>query len=307
MNLENLVIEYLNVCEKQNNLNYKTLKSYKIDLKQYILFLDKKENYYRKDILCKYIEMLHTKGYSVKTVKRKIATLKAFFSYLTYEDILEYNPFVKIKLRLKEPVILPKTIPTGYLKNLFQYLYDKRDNVNKNTYKYRILSRDIVILEILISTGIRISELCDLRREHISYSEKTIKIFGKCAKERILPVYNENLWREIKQYEELFGIEIKEYFFVNRINNKLSDQSVRNMIKKNCKNVGIPINITPHMFRHTFATLLLENDVDSRYIQQILGHSSITTTQIYTNITSNKKIEIMKYRNPRLKISINRG
>lgn len=307
MNLKNLVNEYLKVCETQNNLNYKTVKAYKLDLKEYIVFLDKEENYYRKDILCKYIEMLHTKDYSVKTIKRKIATLKAFFSYLTYEDVLEYNPFVKIRLRLKEPIILPKTIPIIYLEKLFQYLYDERDNVNKNTYKYKILSRDIVILEILISTGIRIGELCDLRREHISYSERTIRIYGKGDKERILPIYNENLWKEIKQYEKLFRLEMKEYFFINRINNKLSDQSVRNMIKKNCKSADIPINITPHMFRHTFATLLLENDVDSRNIQEILGHSSITTTQIYTNITSNKKIEIMKYKNPRLKISINKG
>lgn len=307
MNLENLVDEYLKVCEKQNNLNYKTVKSYKLDLKQYIVFLDKEENYYRKDILCKYIEMLHTKGYRVKPIKRKIATLKAFFSYLTYEDLLEYNPFTKIRLRLKEPVILPKTIPVVYLENLFKYLYDERDNANKNIYKYKVLSRDIIILEILISTGIRISELCDLRREQISYNERTIRIYGKGNKERILPVYNENLWKEIKQYEKLFGLEMKEYFFVNRINNKLSDQSVRNMIKKICKKASIPMDITPHMFRHTFATLLLENDVDSRHIQQILGHSSITTTQIYTNITSNKKIEIMKYKNPRLKISISKG
>lgn len=307
MNLENLVDEYLNVCEKQNSLNYKTIKSYKIDLKQYIAFVGKEKNYYRKDILCKYIEMLHIRGYSMKTIKRKIATLKAFFSYLTYEDILEYNPFVKIRLRLKEPIILPKTIPIRYLENLFKYLYGERDSVNKNTYKYKFLSRDIVILEILISTGIRISELCDLRREHISYSEKTIRIYGKGDKERILPIHNENLWKEIKQYEELFGSKINEHFFVNRINNKLSDQSVRNMIKKNCKKACVPINITPHMFRHTFATLLLENDVDSRHIQQILGHSSITITQIYTNITSNKKTEIMKYKNPRLKISMSKG
>lgn len=307
MNLKNLVNEYLNVCEKQNNLSLKTVKAYKLDLKQYMLFLNMEENYYRKDTLCKYIEMLHTKGNSVKTVKRKIATLKAFFSYLTYEDILEYNPFVKIRLRLKESIILPKTIPILYLKNLFQYLYDERDNTNKNTYKYKILSRDIVVLEILIGTGIRISELCDLRREDISYSEKTIRIYGKGGKERILPIYNENLWEEIKQYEKLFELKIKKFFFVNRLNNKLSAQSVRNMIKKKCKNAGVPINITPHMFRHTFATLLLENDVDSRHIQQILGHSSITTTQIYTNITSNKKNEIMKYKNPRLKIYVNKG
>lgn len=307
MNLENLVDKYLNVCENQNNLNNKTVKAYKLDLKQYILFLDKEENYYRKDTLCKYIEMLHLRAYSVKTVKRKIASLKAFFSYLTYEDILEYNPFAKIRLRLKEPIILPKTIPIRYLENLFQYLYDARDKVNKNTCKYKLFSRDIIILEILISTGIRISELCNLKKEHISYSEKTIKIYGKGAKERILPVYNENLWKEIKHYEELFGLKIKEYLFVNRINNKLSEQSVRNMIKKNCKKAGVPINITPHMFRHTFATLLLENDVDSRNIQQILGHSSITTTQIYTSISSNKESEIMRYKNPRLKISVNKG
>jgi len=182
MNLENLVDEYLKVCENQNNLNYKTVKSYKLDLKQYMVFLDKEENYYRKEILCKYIEMLHTKDYRVKTIKRKIATLKAFFSYLVYEDILEYNPFVKIRLRLKEPVILPKTIPIVYLENLFKCLYDERDNADKNTYKYKALSRDIIILEILISTGIRISELCDLRKEQISYSEGRLEFTGKVIK-----------------------------------------------------------------------------------------------------------------------------
>lgn len=307
MKLEKLVDEYLKVCEVQNNLDYKTVKAYGIDLAQFILFVGDNKEYYRKELICKYIERLYISDYSVKTVKRKIATLRAFFSHLTYEDILEYNPFVKIRLRLKEPKILPKTIPLRDLERLFQYIYDERKKTAKNTYKYKSLLRDIVVLELLLSTGIRISELCNLKREDISYSERLIRIYGKGARERILPVFNKNLWKGIKLYEKLFELEIKDYFFVNRIDNKLSDQSVRDMITNHCKNAGISMHITPHMFRHTFATLLLENDVDSRNIQQILGHSSIITTQIYTNITSNKKTEIMKYKNPRLKIYVNNG
>lgn len=307
MKLERLVDEYLKVCESQNNLDYKTVKAYRLDLKQLILLVGDNKEYYKKELICKYIEKLYASNYSVKTVKRKIATLRAFFSHLTYEDILEYNPFVKIRLRLKEPKILPKTIPLRELEILFQHIYAAREKENKNTYRYKVISRDIVILELLLSTGIRVSELCDLTREDISYSEKMIRIYGKGAKERILPIFNKNFWKGIKLYEKLFSLDIKEHLFINRINNKMSEQSVRNMINKHSKEAGLSIHITPHMFRHTFATLLLENDVDSRHIQQILGHSSIITTQIYTNITSNKKTEIMKYKNPRLKISVNKG
>lgn len=297
------------MCSLQNNLDKKTIKAYKSDLNQFRNYVKNENIFYTKNIIVKYIFFLNNKKYAVKTVKRKIASLKAFFSYLNYEDIIETNPFHKIKLKLKEPLILPKTIPLANLQALFQYMYDEKNKYASNSTKYKTMLQNTIILEILLCTGIRISELCNIEQNNINVHKKYIKIYGKGAKERIIPIFNQNLWELINEYQILYKIKLEQnkYFFINRLGNKISDQSVRNMIKKFTKNAGIKLNITPHMFRHSFATMLLEQDVDIRNIQQILGHSSITTTQIYTHITSNKKSEIMRNKNPRDKIFVNKG
>ncbi len=309
MNLETLINDYIKMCSLQNNLDKKTIKAYKSDLNQFRNYVKNENIFYTKNIIVKYIFFLNNKKYAVKTVKRKIASLKAFFSYLNYEDIIETNPFHKIKLKLKEPLILPKTIPLANLQALFQYMYDEKNKYASNSTKYKTMLQNTIILEILLCTGIRISELCNIEQNNINVHKKYIKIYGKGAKERIIPIFNQNLWELINEYQILYKIKLEQnkYFFINRLGNKISDQSVRNMIKKFTKNAGIKLNITPHMFRHSFATMLLEQDVDIRNIQQILGHSSITTTQIYTHITSNKKSEIMRNKNPRDKIFVNKG
>lgn len=309
MNLETLINDYIKMCSLQNNLDKKTIKAYKSDLNQFRNYVKNENIFYTKNIIVKYIFFLNNKKYAVKTVKRKIASLKAFFTYLSYEDLIEINPFHKIKLKLKEPLILPKTVSLNILQALFQYIYDEKNKYKSYSNKYIEIIRNIIILEILLGTGIRISELCNIKQENINIQKKYIKIYGKGSKERIMPVFNENLWNLIDEYQNLYIDKLKhsKYFFINRLGNKLSDQSVRNMIKKIAKNVGINLNITPHMFRHSFATMLLEEDVDIRNIQQLLGHSSITTTQIYTHITSNKKLEIMRDKNPRNKLIINKG
>ncbi|MHC5099471.1 tyrosine-type recombinase/integrase, partial [Peptoniphilus genitalis] len=165
---------------------------------------------------------------------------------------------------------------------------------------YKELIRDRAILELLLATGMRISELCSLKKINVIYSNNILKIFGKGAKERVLPIFHSKLINDLITYENLFNDDLKnfEYLFINKRKNKISSQSVAHMIKKYCRMADINLNITPHMFRHTFATMLLDQDVDSRQIQIILGHSSITTTQIYTNITSKKRNDIMKNKNP---------
>lgn len=309
MILKSLVNTYLENCENQNNLDSKTIKAYRIDLNQFISFMIKNNNFYEKEEVIRYIYHLNKYGFKVKTVKRKIASLKAFFSYLNYEDIIDINPFHKIKLKIKMPKMLPKIITVNDITRLFDYVYSQKDVYNDKSYRYKEMVRDIAVLELLIGTGLRVSEVCNIKKEDMIYESNIIKIYGKGSKERIIPIYNKDMINAIEIYEKEFSDELidSKYFFINKRKNRLSSQSVRNMIKKYCKDCNIQINITPHMFRHTFATMLLDEDVDIRIIQMLLGHSSIVTTQIYTQVTSNKKVEIMKNKNPRGRIIVNKG
>lgn len=126
----------------------------------------------------------------------------------------------------------------------------------------------------------------------------------KGAKERLIQIGNHDVLKAVESYQRAFGEKIEKagWFFVNRLGRQLSDQSVRNMITKYSDMAGIQMHITPHMFRHSFATLLLEEDVDIRYIQQLLGHSSIVTTQIYTHVASKKQRDILTTKHPRNRI-----
>ena len=137
----------------------------------------------------------------------------------------------------------------------------------------------------------------------------TVLIYGKGAKERILQIGNLGVIAALTLYQETFQDDIAKcgYFFVNKLKRKLSDQSVRFMINKYAGLAGIKQHITPHMFRHSFATLLLEQDVDIRYIQKMLGHSSISTTEIYTHVSNNKQKNILMNKHPRNLMDINKG
>lgn len=303
MNLEHLINIYLEHCKIQNNLSFKTLKAYKSDLSQFREFMNNND-FLNKSNIEDYIAYLKSMSYKIKTIKRKIASLKAFFSFLTYQEYIEFNPFYKIKVKIKESFVLPKIIAIEDLNKLFNVIEENIEITNNSKYAYKELLRDRAILELLLASGMRIGELCALKRSNIMYSSNLIKIKGKGSKERMIPIYHPRLINDLIMYEKAFDKELKcsEYFFISKRKNGISCQSVAYMIKKYSRLAGIGINITPHMFRHTFATMLLEQDVDSRQIQLILGHSSIYTTQIYTHISSKKKNDIMKYKNPLSKI-----
>ncbi|MCL2761786.1 MAG: tyrosine-type recombinase/integrase, partial [Treponema sp.] len=135
-----------------------------------------------------------------------------------------------------------------------------------------------------------------------------IRIMGKGAKERILQIGNPEVLSILRRHADENAAQIHKtgYFFVNRLSSRISEQSVRFLIKRLCAKAHINQNITPHMFRHSFATLLLEEDVDIRYIQRMLGHSSILTTQIYTQVSMAKQRQILTVKHPRNKISVER-
>lgn len=305
LSLSDLTETYLSFCESRKNLDPKTTKSYSIDLKQYSAFLeDYSLDWNDKKSIEKFIEFMHSK-FKPKSVKRKIASLKAFFHFLEIEEIIEVNPFHKIQIKYKEPFILPKTIPLKVIENIMNYAYliQKKQTTS---YGKKIALRNALILELLFATGMRISELCSLTTEQINLNDYIIKIHGKGSKERLIQICNKNVRKLLDKYCREFDFELNNYnyFFINRLCNRLSEQSVRNMINTYSINAGISTHITPHMFRHSFATLLLEEDVDIRYIQQMLGHSSITTTQIYTHTSINKQKNILSAKHPRNKLEI---
>lgn len=281
--LKEQVNKYLDYCKIQKSLSPKTVKAYKIDLAQFTTFVQVNHRSLDKECVQTFVGELHRK-YKVKSVKRKIASLKAFMNYMEFEEVIEENPFSKLRVKLHEPFLLPRTIPLSTVDTLLKCAYMSKDVLPASSYHYKAALRDIAVLELLFATGMRVSELCSLEADAINTTDGIIKILGKGAKERIIQVGNSDVLTAISVYQTAFAtsIETTGHFFINRLGYQLSDQSVRNMISRYTKLAHIGQHITPHMFRHSFATLLLEEDVDIRYIQQLLGHSSITTTQIYS-------------------------
>lgn len=299
-NLQTHITYYLEYCRTQKRLDEKTLKAYKIDLQQ---FSEQNSITTITEITSKtleeYIAKLH-KQYKPKTVKRKIASLKALFHYLEYKDIIERNPFNKMQIRFREPVILPKTIPIHTVEIFLSTIYEQRKNA-RTDYQKRNALRDAAVAELLFATGMRISELCMLKTSDVNLCDGTILIYGKGDKERRIQIGNESVIQILNEYKNDFYLEIQScnHFFANQSGKALTDQAVRRMINKYTALASIELHITPHMFRHTFATSLLEADVDIRYIQEMLGHSSINITEIYTHVTVAKQREILAAKHPR--------
>lgn len=305
--LYSYINEYLEFCKYRKHLNSKTLKAYKIDLMQYESYCSDTTDFFLLSKVDAFITGLHKK-YKPKTIKRKIASLKAFFHYMEYKDILIKNPFAKLEIRFREEKLLPKTIPFHRITKFFDTLYAQKYAAESN-YQLNCCIRDIAVIELLFATGMRISELCSLKPSDIDFETNTVLIYGKGAKERLLQIGNPDVLTALLLYRDSFKetIDTCGYFFVNRLHNKLSDQSVRNMIIHYADIAGIDQHITPHMFRHSFATLLLEQDVDIRYIQRILGYSSISTTEIYTHVTNLKQKDILYNKHPRNLMEVNKG
>lgn len=297
--LETLMKNYLKNCKEIKKLDSKTLKAYRTDLSQFNTFMLKHTIYTDKMVISEYISLLHQR-FQPKTVKRKIASIKAFYHYLMYEEKISLNPFDKINVKFREPITLPRTIPETTISTFISTMYKQR-RLAKTTYQSNMILRDIAVVELLFATGVRISELCTLTIQQVDLSSYKIIIFGKGSKERMIQISNNDVRMILLEYYTAFKSEIVSsgWFFVNRLHQRFSEQSARDMIVKYLNAAKIDLHITPHMFRHSFATLLLEADVDIRYIQKMLGHSSIKTTEIYTNVSMSKQNDILTTKHPR--------
>ncbi|MCX4351314.1 MAG: tyrosine-type recombinase/integrase [Lachnospiraceae bacterium] len=298
--LQQLTNDYLKYCRNQKRLDEKTLKAYRIDLAQFHAVLSSTDIIeITPAVLENYIAGLHQK-YKPKTVKRKIASLKALFHYFEYREMIEKNPFNKIHIKFREPVILPKIIPLHTVEIFLAAIYQQH-RMARTEYQKKSTLRDMAVIELLFATGMRISELCSLKAGSVNLFDRTILIYGKGSKERRIQIGNEDVLHVLKEYKNIFSEQIKEcnHFFASQSGKPLSDQSIRRMINKYTSLAAIELHITPHMFRHTFATSLLEADVDIRYIQEMLGHSSINITEIYTHVAMAKQRDILTAKHPR--------
>ena len=296
--LSSLIADYLETGEYEKQLSPDTIKAYRIDLQQ---FLDFTEGAWAdKDALNKYIKYLN-QHFAPRSVKRKLSSVRAFYHEMEISGELEENPFDKLHIRIHAPQQLPRVIPEQIVQALLQSAYDAY------TEGCREVLRDIVVLELLFSTGLRVSELCALSRDTFQLSDSGLRLLvkGKGRKERIIQITTPELLQLVKTYCDAFSKEIQEQgaILFNQRGRPLSPQPVRRIINKYLSRMGASNHITPHMFRHTFATSLLEAGMDIRYIQSLLGHSSISTTQIYTHVAAEKQTLLLAEKHPRGKMT----
>lgn len=286
MNPINYYNQYLEYCQYRKELDAKTLKAYRIDLRQYFDYIQ--DNIPDKQLIEDYITFLH-KTYKQKTVKRKIASLKAFYNYLESEEIITETPFRKIKVKFKETIVLPRVIPRTEIEMILKCIY-RHNNL-----------RDISIIEMFFATGARVYEISNLCVDCVDLYSGTIRFMGKGNKERYIQIYDSNILSVLRQYydDNKDKIVASGYFFINNRGNRFTEQSIRLMLKKYVKECKITHNITPHMFRHSFATYLIEEGMDISCVQQLLGHSSIKTTQIYIHVAAKKQAELLRALHPR--------
>lgn len=250
-------------CQFEKNLSSKTLRAYTTDLEQFAAYIKGTEDEKRfksmtKETLKSYLQKIS--NLKPKTIKRKVASLKAMLNYLEYEDDDYINPFRKIKVRLKEPSLIPSVMTLQEVKKILTIMYKELENYNDvDQYTYKALVRNIAIVEILFSTGMRVSEVCSLHLQDINLKNGVIKVFGKGSKERMIQICQSETISIIRNYFQLHKAQIKDgnFFFINRLGLPLSTQSVRLMVKSYASKAELTKNITPHTARHRVVSFAL--------------------------------------------------
>lgn len=276
--LEAYVNEYLFT---EYNTSKNTRDSYLYDLKELASFYEGKNiAFLTKEDIQEYLRKMVDK--KARTKAHYLTVFNNFYTYLVKEEIIKINPCESIKMPKLE-----KKLPEFLTIEEVEKLLDIRTNTAYD-------KRNKAMLEMLYATGMRISELINLTMSNIYLDDEMVKVFGKGSKERIIPVndYALDYLKDYLQYGrgELLGTKSSEYVFISSRHTKISRQAFFKILKRLCDEAGIKKNISPHILRHSFATHLLHNGADLRIVQELLGHSDISTTQIYTHL-SNEKLE----------------
>ena len=275
-NIARFIEKFISYLEIEKNYSIHTVLNYKLDLRDFERFLeDKSLESIEYITLRKFLASLKSKNLKSRTLARKISTLKSFYRFLCREGYLKSNP----TLLLSSPK-LDKHLPNFLTENEMTKLIEspKQDNL--------LGRRDRAILETLYSTGMRVSELVGLNVETIDFIGGIVKVLGKGKKERLLPIGKTALLA-IRAYLDMRDKQRKE-LFLNKNYTRLTDRGVRNVLNKYIRITSLKQHISPHALRHSFATHLLNRGADLRSVQELLGHVNLSTTQIYTHLSTER-------------------
>lgn len=298
---------YILSLETERNLSNKTIKAYYYDINSLIAWIDKNgyDNIDNIEINT-YIKWLQdVRGLKDSSIKRHYVAIKAFFKYLVFKKIIAHSPIENLNISFKTYRSLPKTLSLSEIEKLLTSTLNDLNSL-KSEFRKNICIRNRAIIEMLYCLGLRIGELVNIRLEDIDLKEQTILIHGKGRKERILFISSTEVLNILKEWLDIRYVfnPLNTFVFVNKYGDQLSIFSIEDIFYKYRDLSGIDKRATPHFLRHTFATQLLSNGADLRAVQEILGHSSITTTQIYIEVSTERKKQVLLKFNARNNIKI---
>lgn len=289
--------EFIDYIRIQRNYSNNTEVNYLIDLEEYESYLNKKRINYKNitykeiSLYTKYLK--EEKNYEPSSINRHLSALRSFYNFLLNKEVISSNPF-KLVSGPKKAIKLP-----NYMK------YSEFEIMISSCGDDELGIRNQALLELLLATGARIGELINIKIKDIDFDKKEIKVLGKGNKERIC-YFNEHASSSLKKYiNESRPILLKnknsEYVFINHIGGNLTDRGVRTILDSIIKKSTLNTKITPHTFRHTFATMLLNEGCDLKSVQELLGHVNLSTTSIYTHVTNDRIKDIYLHTHPRSK------
>ena len=282
---KDLVLEFTNFLKFKKGLSGNTISAYESDITQFLEFTG--ENVINNDL----IELFITSELNDKSDNSKIRKISSINQYIDWFNLenKEYQIVIE-KVSLKKGSYLPETISVSDINRLIN-IYDHSNYMN---------SRNLTLIDFMYSTACRVSELCDVRVSDLDFEEDFVKLFGKGSKQRIVPIGSElkiNLSKYLKFRDELNTQ--KPYLFLSKNINQLDRSAIFRIIKKSAKLSDYALSVHPHTLRHSAATHMLEAGCDLRTLQELLGHTSVSTTKIYTKLTKEFLIEIFKESHPR--------
>ena len=288
-------LKYL-IIERQ--YSEKTKEAYEDDITDFFSFLKESGN---EDYLLVtlqdvriYLAYLHDREYSRNTISRKLSSLRSFYQFLMKNDLLSENPFSYVQMKRQQ-----SKLPRFFYEKELNALFDSAEGNRPLDY------RNQAILEVLYGTGIRVSECVNIKLQDIDFDASVVLIFGKGGKERYVPFgsFAEDAIRtyltEGRDVLMTKTTNTHSYLFVNNRGAPITDAGIQYVLKKLIEKSSLTTDIHPHMFRHTFATHLLNNGADLRTVQELLGHSSLSSTQIYTHVTTETLQKNYRHFHPR--------
>lgn len=290
---------FLSYCRDERRLSSHTIRAYQLDLLRFQEFLGDtvaKEPLAAidRESLREYQQSLgHLKP---RSVGRRMAALRSLFGYAVAERLITTSPFEGLRLRIRVGRPLPRTLSPKVVERFFRVLYNQP---TKSPRANRRKEQDIAIVELLFNGGLRVGEVSRLTKGRVDLDSNSIWVHGKGARERLVPIVSNELKEALRGCDRSKQPDSEgNDFFLNSRGRRLTEDAIRRIVRRLAAKAGIG-RVTPHMFRHTFATLLLDRGVDLRVIQRLLGHSSIVTTTIYAQVTERSQRKVMAAANLR--------